>query len=79
MDIKKYEGSISIEELVDGLLSTNNYHSFGDIWEKCITCNNCKFRESCRVLSAEKTEITCAQVIDLLLGDLRSEDIKENK
>jgi hypothetical protein len=76
MDIKKLEGSLSFDDWEEGLVSYGNCKSFGDVWEKCVTCNYCDHKAACVALQDEYYNITCAQVIDLLLGQKTLEQIR---
>lgn len=68
MDIKKLEGSLSFEDFDEGLVSYGNCKTFGEVWEKCVNCNYCDHKAACEALQDEVYKITCAQVIDFLLG-----------
>jgi hypothetical protein len=75
MDIKKFEGSMSFDDFSNGIVSYGNCKTFGEVWEKCVTCNNCDHREACEAITDEYYGIKCHQVIDLLLGHKKLEDI----
>jgi hypothetical protein len=75
MDIKKLEGSLSFENFADGLVSYGNCKTFGEVWEKCVTCNNCDHKEACEQFADEHYGIKCSQFIDILLGHKKLEDV----
>lgn len=78
--IKNFVGSVSIEDFINGLLLARGVESLGDLWERHITCNQCPFVKQCRIIGdllGDQDKIpTCGQIIDLLLGDIKVEDIK---
>lgn len=78
--MEKLIGSVSIEDFVNGLLLARGVETLGDVWEKCIDCNHCKFAKQCKVIGDHFAEQdknpTCSQIVDLLLGDIKVEDIK---
>ena len=82
MDIKKYEGSMSIEDFVEDITSSRwGCKTLGEVWEKCVKCNQCKYYEACHTISDQLLEerginVTCKQVIDILLGDLKIEEVR---
>lgn len=80
MDIKKFEGSVSTDEFVNALLLARGVESLGNVWEKLIGCNHCKFAKQCKEISDACAELdknpACGEIIDLLLGDLKAENIK---
>ena len=45
--IKKLVGSVTQDDFVLGLLLARGVESSGDIWEKVIDCNHCKFAKQC--------------------------------
>ena len=77
--VKKFEGSISQDDFVLGLLLARGVETSGDIWEKIIDCNHCKFAkqcaEICSTMEDNDKNPTCGQVINLLLGEIKVEDI----
>ncbi len=77
-EIKKLEGSVSVEDFVRGLLLASKDNSLGEMWEKCVSCPNCLFEKQCGELSemmeARGQNPQCGQVIDILLGDLSPDD-----
>ena len=77
--MEKLIGSVSQEEFIRGLLLASADNSLGDMWEKCADCNHCMFIEKCHALcetlDEQNKNPTCGQVINLLLGDLKPEDI----
>ena len=78
--MEKLIGSITIEDFINGLSLARGVETLGDIWEKHIDCNHCKFAKQCKAIGdafADQDKIpTCSQIIDLLLGDIKVEDIK---
>jgi hypothetical protein len=80
MEIKKYEGQLSMEEYAAGLLNRFDCKTLGSLWEQHVKCQNCSQREACNELSDEmmtqhNINLTCRQVIDILLGDLKIETL----
>lgn len=73
MDIKKLEGSITTDMFLEGLLRSESGSTYGTIWEKCVTCEHCLFAVPCR--SIEDKTLRCGQIVDLLMGELKAEDI----
>lgn len=69
MKIKNLKGSVSLTDFIDNLCTGSGEDTLGALWEKCVDCNHCKYREQCHALSEEFENITCSQVIDHLLGD----------
>lgn len=80
MDINTFVGSVSIEDFINGLLLTRGVDTLGDVWEKLLDCNHCKFAEQCKAIGdyfdMQNKNPTCGQIIDFLLGDIKEEDIK---
>ena len=80
MDIKKFEGSITIDMFLEGLLQGGRATTYGSIWEKCVICEHCLFAEQCKAVDDHFAELDknprCGQIVDLLMGELRAEDIK---
>ena len=80
--IKKLEGSVSQDELVSSMMSVSKTNSLGEIWEKCVNCNRCDFSNKCATICSTLEEqtpsknITCRDVINILLGEIKVEDIK---
>lgn len=80
--IKKFEGSISQDDFVRGLLLVSTDDTMGGVWEKCVTCNHCIFEKQCQTICSTMEDVepsknpTCRDVINLLLGEIRVEDIK---
>ena len=81
MEIKEFHGSISIDDFLDGLTAYGTKkETLGDVWETCVDCNHCRFREQCHALcdqieEAHNVNIHCGQVVDYLLGDKTLEEI----
>lgn len=75
MDIKKLEGSFSIDDFVEGLVAYGNCDTFGEVWEKCVSCNHCAHRETCDHFADEYYGVKCRQFIDILLGHKKLEDV----
>lgn len=82
MDIKKFEGSRTLDEFINGLLLAGKSNTLGEVWEKCINCTNCLFAESCQLLCSALEEQdptknpTCRDVVNILLGEIKAEDLK---
>jgi hypothetical protein len=81
--IKKFEGCLSTEDYIRGLLQSSSTATLGDVWEQSVTCANCLFAEKCveasDLLEAEGKFTTCGELIDFLLGDLKAENIPVRK
>ena len=81
-DVKKFEGTITEDDFVRGLLMISDDESLGSIWEKCITCDKCIFEKQCQTICSTLEDLdpvknpTCRDVINILLGDTKVEDIK---
>ena len=80
MDIKKLEGSLSFDDFATGLLSHKGCETYGDVWEACVNCGNCPHHAACEALGDmfldRGINLSCNQVIDILLGDLKIEEVK---
>ena len=80
--IKKFEGSVSQQEFIQGLLLTKGDTTLGHIWEKVVNCTNCLFAKQCQNICGTLEEVdhtknpTCRDVINILLGEIKVEDIK---
>ena len=78
--INNLVGSVSQEDFVLGLLLARDVETSGDIWEKVIDCNHCNFAkqcsEICSTLEDKDINPTCGDVINLLMGEIKVEDIK---
>jgi hypothetical protein len=78
--MEKLLGSVSQDDFVLGLLLARGVETLGDVWEKCIDCNHCKFVKQCKAVgdafADQDKNPSCGQIIDLLLGELKVEDIK---
>ena len=78
--IQKLVGSISQDDFILGLLLARDVNSSGDIWEKVIDCNHCKFAKQCEEICTSLDNYNknpkCRDVINLLLGEIKVEDIK---
>ena len=72
--IKKLVGSVSQDDFVLGLLLARDVNTSGDIWEKVIDCNHCKFSKQCAEICSTLDDLgknpTCSDVINLLLGEI---------
>ena len=77
MEFKKLEGTLSFDDFTEGLVSYGNCKTFGEVWDKCVTCNNCQHQKACDKLIGECEGIKCHQVIDVLLGHKKFEDIEK--
>lgn len=81
-NIKKFEGSVSQDDLILNMVSVSKTNTLGEIWEKCVTCNHCDFQEQCATICTALEEQspsknpTCRDVINTLLGELKIEDVK---
>ena len=79
MDMSNFVGSVTIEDFVNGLLLARGVETLGDVWEKVMDCNHCRFVKQCKVIGEhfedQDNNPTCGKIIDLLLGDIKVEDI----
>lgn len=77
--MKKLIGSVSQDEFVRGLLLARGVETSGDIWEKLMDCNHCMFVKQCTELGDAMEQWNkhprCGQIVDLLLGELKPEDL----
>ena len=77
MDIKQYEGKMSINDFVENIVSPKDgYNTLGDICERCVSCNNCSYYSVCRTIVDKLPEIKCSEVVDFLLGHKKVEEVK---
>ena len=81
MDIKKYEGKMSIEDFVDGLMSAYaDSKTVGEVWEDCVSCDHCPYKQECgditEYMLSKDIEIYCDQVINILFGTLKIEEVQ---
>ena len=78
--IKNLVGSVTIEDFVNGLLLARSVDTLGDVWERILDCNHCKFAKQCKAVGdafdEQDKNPACGQIIDLLLGEIKVEDIK---
>ena len=80
MNINELKGSMTTDDFVVNLTSHAGCKTLGEVWEQCVTCNHCSYREQCQAISDKLLEdydvnTYCNQVIDYLLGDKTLEDI----
>ena len=80
MNIKDYEGSISLEDFAEGITAQPGRETLGAVWEHTIDCNHCCFHGQCRDIADRVSDeynynICCRQIIDFLIGDKSIEDI----
>lgn len=77
---EKYFDSVTLEEYIRGLLYSRGNNTLGDVWEKCVKCDTCLFADKCHKLGSAMEDQgknpTCGQVINILLGDLKPEEVK---
>lgn len=80
MDLKKFEGSVSQHEFIQGLmLARSETNTPGHIWERNVNCTNCLFAKTCSIITGTlypKQQPRCRDIINLLLGEIKVEDIK---
>ncbi len=74
-ELKKLEGSLSFDDFTEGLVSNGNRKTFGEVWEKCVRCDSCWNKEACDKLTDRYYELKCGQVIDILLGHKKLEEV----
>jgi hypothetical protein len=77
--MEKLIGSVSVDDFVNGLLLARGVETSGDIWEKLIDCNHCLFKAQCQKIGDAMEQLnkypTCGQIVEMLLGELKPEDI----
>jgi hypothetical protein len=77
--MEKLIGSVSVDDFVNGLLLARGVETSGDIWEKLIDCNHCLFKVQCQKIGDAMEQLnkypTCGQIVEMLLGELKPEDI----
>lgn len=70
--------SVDQNYFVQGLLLTKGVNTYGDIWEKCVSCTDCLLAKQCQKLSAELEDLgknpRCGQIVDLLMGEIKPDD-----
>lgn len=80
MDIKKFEGSITLDYFVEGLLLARSEDTTpGHIWERCVYCPNCLFAKQCASITGElypNKKPNCRDIVNILLGEMKIEDIE---
>ena len=85
--IEELAGSLTLEDLIEGLLSASGAKTLGDIWSKYIDCHQCKFEKECMAVESYLSERGksgwdkdcykfCGQFINYKLGNIKLEDIK---
>ena len=83
MDIKELKGTMTLSDFAEGITSGTK-KSLGEVWENCVDCNHCPYREQCQTISDQiqdeyDVNVYCRQVIDYLLGYKTIEDfLKED-
>ena len=79
-NIKKLVGSVSQDDFILGLLLARDVETSGDIWEKVIDCNHCKFAKQCAEICSTLDDLgknpTCSDVINLLLGEIAVDETR---
>ena len=80
--IKKFEGSVSNEEFILGLLSASKTNHLGEVWEKFVACPECSFKNQCQAMGEVFEDMEpalnppCRDVVNLLLGEISVGDLK---
>ncbi len=80
--MKNFIGSVSYEEFLRGLLLISDDNTLGGVWEKSVSCDRCAFEKQCHAICNTIENMdpaknpTCRDVVNLLLGDIKAEDIK---
>jgi hypothetical protein len=77
--LKKFEGSVSQHEFIQGLIMARAETTTpGHVWERNVHCTNCLFAKSCAMITEEllPDQATCHNIINLLLGEIKVEDLK---
>ena len=77
--VKQLEGSISQHEFIQGLIMARTHTTTpGHVWEQSVYCPNCLFAKQCAIITeaeAPDKKINCRDAINLLLGEIKVEDI----
>jgi hypothetical protein len=77
--MEKLIGSINQNEVIQGLLLARSIDTLGDIWEQLLDCNHCMFKTQCKKIGDAMEQLnkypTCGQIVDMLMGELKPEDI----
>lgn len=74
MDIKELKGTITLSDFAEGITSGTN-RSLGEVWENCVDCNHCRYKDQCQAISDQiqdeyDVNVYCRQVIDYLMGEM---------
>lgn len=76
--IKEFEGSCGTDMFLSGLTLVSTKATLGDAWEKVVTCPHCIFAKQCanlgELLETRGKNPRCGQIVDILLGNLSSDD-----
>ena len=75
MDIKKYEGTLSFNDFSEGLVTYGDCKTFGEVWKKVVGCRRCPYWDTCTEIMNAYEGIKCDQVIDILLGHKKLDDV----
>lgn len=79
-NIKKLVGSVSLSELVDGVLGATNNKTVGDFYDAHVSCARCHFQNKCETLATYLEEQgknpSCAQLISIMIGESKLTDIE---
>ncbi len=77
--MEKFIGSVSQDEFIQGILRARGINTLGDIWDKSMDCDHCMFVTQCQQLGDTMEQLnkhpSCGQIVDMLLGELKPEDI----
>lgn len=80
MDLKKFEGSVSQHEFIQGLIMARTETTTpGHVWERSVYCTNCLFAKQCSIITGTLypgLRPNCRDIINLLLGEIKLEDLK---
>lgn len=74
-DLKQFEGVVSYEEALSAL--TGHYETVGHYWDEEVTCHRCPFEKRCDIVCDLMPELSCVDVVNILLGDTTVEEVIE--
>ena len=79
-ELIKFEGSLSIEDVVEALAKANSYSAktLPELFERLVKCNRCPLEEKCDKLAAGLEENGyspyCTELLSIMLGDKQISD-----
>ena len=79
-ELTKFEGSLSIDDVVEALATANSYSAktLPEIFERLVKCGRCPLEEKCDKLAAGLEENGyspyCNELLSIMLGDKKIND-----